>query len=149
MTDTFITGYNPDTDEVETSTDYLFAENRTMVRVTRRLPNGRRLKLAMPHESFTAPAPHEFLWAPRKALGVLDVWWSVINAVDLPGSVEVTFHAGEGHWRQLVSLDAVQDGIAWQAIQPHLFESFLVEWQRAVDAVPAASEVTGEFSASE
>lgn len=145
-----ITGYNPETDTVEeTSTDYLFTENRALVRVSRRLPDGRRLKLVMSHESFTAPEPHEFLWAPRKALGVLDVWWSVINSVDLAGSVEVTFHANEGWWPQLVSLDAVQDGIAWQAIQPHLFESFLVEWQRAVDAVEPASEVTGEFSASE
>jgi len=143
-----ITGYNPDTDTVETSGgDYLFTENRSMARVTRRLPDGQRLKLAMDERSFIEPAPYEFLWVPRKALGVLDVWWSVINSVDLPGSAEVTYETGEGSWRQLVSRELVQDSVAWAACQQHLFERFLLQWQHAIDAASGVN--VGEFSASE
>lgn len=137
----YISGYNPDTDWFYTDAESLLIRNIVWVPVIRLLPNGRRLKLVMPYESFITPEPHEFLWAPRKALGILDVWWSVANSVDIPGGVEVTFQTGEASWRQWVGRDAVQDDVAWQAIQRQLFASFLVGLQRKIDNSPDGSVI--------
>lgn len=138
-----ILGYNPDTDAVETNTDHLFAEGRTVARVIRCLPNGRRLKMAMPYESFTAPALYEFLWAPLKALGVLDVWWSVTNSMDLDHSVNVTYQTGEFSWTQFFTSEMVRDDVAWKAIQTHLFDRLLVKWQHTIDSV---TDGTGDLT---
>ncbi len=146
MTHQFIPGYDPDTDTVETDTMAMWHRDITLVRITRPVPGG-RLKVVMPNTTLVDAWPEEFLWRPLKVLGVLDVWWSLFRSVDLYGSMEVHYETpeGGGSWRQLVSREMVQDAVAWQAAQAHLFERFILEWQREINQ----KEAGREFSASE
>lgn len=145
MTHRFIPGYDPGTDTVTSDTMAMWHRDITLVRITRPVPGG-RLKVVMPNTTLVDPWPEEFLWRPLKALGVLDVWWSLVRSVDLDGSLESLYQTADGSsWRQLIPREMVQDAVAWEAIPTHLFESFILEWQREINR----READREFSASE
>jgi len=141
-----ITGYNPGTDEVESSSDYLFGQNTIMVRITRRIA-GTRLVAVMPNTALVDPYPEEFLWRPVKALGVLDVWWSIHRTPESqPWGLECTYQTADGYRsRQTVTRELVADCTAWKDLQKRLFADFLAQYQDALDE----REKTGDLSASE
>lgn len=131
-----IPGYDPNTDEVETSEHYWFTHDVTAARITRRA-EGVKLKVVLPHAALTDPWPEEFLWRPLKALGVLDVWWSLYRVPYYPTeSLEWLYQTVDGrYFTQLVSRELVADGLAFQAIQRHVFQGFLARWQDVVDSL--------------
>lgn len=129
-----ISGFDPATDVVETSDDALFGQRITIARVTRRVPGG-RLKVVLPHAALVEPWPEEFLWRPVKALGVVEVWWSLVRSpVCGPTTMECVYQpAGAQDFRSTVPRDAVTDREAWKQLRPHLFQGFLCAYQDDLD----------------
>lgn len=128
-----ISGFDPATDRVETSDDALFGQQVTMARVTRRVEGG-RLKVVLPHAALVEPWPEEFLWRPVKALGVLEVWWSLARTA-VPGGrlVECTYQTANWRFSQTVPQELLADREVWDSYRPNLFHRLLCAYQDAVD----------------
>ncbi|HEX3782725.1 MAG TPA: hypothetical protein VHX38_23915 [Pseudonocardiaceae bacterium] len=129
-------GYEPDTDTVDRSSDYLFGHGVEMAIVKRG-----NLRAVLPSVALLDPWPEEFLWRPLKALGVLDVWWSMYRSdrYQLWALNSVYETADRGRFTQQISREMVADRVAWESYQPHVFASFLVEWQRASEKKASAA----------
>lgn len=138
-----ITGYQPGTDEVETTEDH--TTRVLWTRITRRLDNGAKLRIVLPHRAIIDPWREEFLWRPMKALGVVDVWWSMHREHPEAQAAWSVYETADGYQSSLlISLQLIGDPVAWKACQTMQFEKFLIGYQRSLDAkTDDAGEVTG------
>jgi hypothetical protein len=137
-----ISGYNAPTDTVTRSMEPgAFAMNLVCIRrpidpgsVT--VADPKPLTVLIPNRALVDPWPEEFLWRSRKALGVIDVWWSMYRTPEYePWALESRYQTADGSFFvQHVTRQLIADRRAWESYQPHMFESFLLEWQRASEA---------------
>jgi hypothetical protein len=137
-------GYDRITDRV-VSND--LSQDILLVRVTRRVGNT-KLSLIMPNKALVDPWPEEFLWRPLKALGVIDVWWSMHRSPErAPWALESVYESADGfRLSQLITREVIADRQAWTTIQKHMFHGFLVGYQEALDE---KAKVQAELAASE
>lgn len=140
-----ISGYDPATDTI-TRIMESGALELDLVRIRRPIdPDSvavaepKPLTVLIPSRALIDPWPEEFLWRPRKALGIVDVWWSMFRTPDYePWALESRFQTADGsYFSQHVARQLINDRQAWESFQPHMFASFLVEWQRASEAAEA------------
>ncbi len=145
MTVSFIPGYNPDTDMVETDQgNFAFTSRSTMVRITRGVPldgvivsapHG-ALRMIMSNTALVKPLPEEFLWRPVKLLGVVGAWWSLCRGAR-SDMMTTHYQVGIYHHHQEIPYDLIRDEQAWRAFCDHQFRNFLWAYQEACDAQPA------------
>jgi hypothetical protein len=126
-----IPGYDPETDGVETSDTYEWPDDAIMLARVRRGP----LKLIMPAAALIDPWPEEFLWRPLKALGVVDVWWTMHRSVEHPPWAMTCLHQMADGWVSTctVSRELVADREAWASYRRIMFRKFLGDYQEALD----------------